>query len=76
MNYNSYYVRSAHVRNKITNIIQFVGFEVLTAVVMKKLCRLGNNAVQSVESKSTVRRNMSPPSSVSKNKPRKKSARL
>jgi hypothetical protein len=38
----------------------------------KNFCLLGYNAMQSVESQQTFRRNMSPPSSGSKNKPSKK----
>jgi hypothetical protein len=63
-----------HLSQKIHNIKFFVGFEVLTAVVMIEYYLLEYNVVQSVESQPTFRRNISPPSSGSKNKPSKKSA--
>jgi hypothetical protein len=49
-----------------------VGFEVLTAVVMKKFYLLRCNGMQSVESQPTFRRNVSPPSSWSNSKRSKK----
>jgi hypothetical protein len=51
------------------------GFEVLTAVVMENnyySYLLGYNAVYSVEEEPTFRKNISPPSSGSKNKPSEK----
>jgi hypothetical protein len=51
----------------------YAGFEVLTAVY-KEYYLLGYNAVYSVENKPTFRRNISPRSSGSKNKPNKKPA--
>jgi hypothetical protein len=60
----------AHMKN---TFISRAGFEVLTAVVMK-ICLLGYNAVCSAENQPTFRRNISPPTSGSKNTSRKKPA--
>jgi hypothetical protein len=49
-----------------------LGFVVLTAVVIEGFCLLGYYAAYSVERQPTFRRNMSPPSSGSKNKLRNK----
>jgi hypothetical protein len=54
--------------------LYFVGFEFLTAMVMKNSVFFDIMAVQSVEGQLAFRRNISPPSSMSKNKPSKKPA--
>jgi hypothetical protein len=53
---------------KVAKEFNFVGFDVIAAVVMKTYL-LGYNAVSSVESQPTFRRNMSPLSSGLKSKP-------
>jgi hypothetical protein len=52
-----------------------MGFEVLTALVMERTIFWDMNVVSSVDNQPTFRRNISPHSSVSKNKPSMKPAR-
>jgi hypothetical protein len=62
-------------RNNIPRLVEIVGFEVHTAVLMKWFFYVrGYNAVQFIENQQTFRKDMSPPTSVSENKPSKKPA--